>query len=254
MRTAAPPHPASLRSRSSGCGADRTRRLYCREFQRSAPRAQPGHHALEKHSARGLADPVEAPSKIGYSSKQPIVSVEGTQITTITIETFPPRVGADRNAFLLFTTLVWVGVLSGFGTDSFNHVSKYGLDYPLIVHFHAVAFVGWLVLFTVQVALIRTARADIHRRLGIAGAVLAAMMVVLGPATALVVDAARFTATGVTPEFLAVQFTDILAFAGLTASCSDSVSMICSRAADSTPHISRVSHGRLFSNPPHLCF
>jgi hypothetical protein len=109
-------------------------------------------------------------------------------------------------------------VLSGFGTDSFSHLRKYGLDYPLIVHFHAVAFVGWLVLFTVQVALIRTARADIHRRLGIAGAVLAAMMVVLGPATALVVDAARFAATGRTPEFLAVQFTDILAFAGLTAS------------------------------------
>jgi hypothetical protein len=123
---------------------------------------------------------------------------------------------ADRNAFLLFTALVWAGVLTGFGTDSFNHLRKYGLDYPLIVHFHAVAFVGWLVLFTVQVALIRTARADIHRRLGVAGAVLAAMMVVLGPATALVVDAARFAAKGETPEFLAVQFTDILAFAGLT--------------------------------------
>jgi hypothetical protein len=44
-------------------------------------------------------------------------------------------------------------------------------------------------LFTVQVALIRKARADIHRRLGLAGAALAAIMVVLGPATALVVDA-----------------------------------------------------------------
>jgi len=146
------------------------------------------------------------------------LSDEGTQITTIAIGNFPARVGADRNAFLFFTTLIWVGVLSGFGTDSFNHVSKYGLDYPLIVHFHAVAFVSWLVLFTVQVALIRNARADIHRRLGIAGAVLAAIMVVLGPATALVVDAARFTVTGRTPEFLAVQLTDILAFSGLTAS------------------------------------
>jgi hypothetical protein len=117
----------------------------------------------------------------------------------------------------LFTALVWVGVLSGFGADSFNHLRKYGLDYPLIVHVHAVAFVGWLVLFTVQVALIRTGRADIHRRLGVAGAVLAAMMVVLGPATALVVAGGRFAATGQTPEFLAVQFTDILAFTGLTA-------------------------------------
>ncbi|HEY6621124.1 MAG TPA: hypothetical protein VIY68_16375 [Steroidobacteraceae bacterium] len=111
-----------------------------------------------------------------------------------------------------------MAVLSGFGTDSFNHVSKYGLDYPLIVHFHAVAFVGWLAFFTVQVWLVRTARADIHRRLGILGAGLAAIMVVLGPATALVVDAGRYSASGETPEFLAVQLTDILAFAGLAAS------------------------------------
>jgi len=135
----------------------------------------------------------------------------------MTFGNFPARAGADRAAFLLFTVLVWVGVLSGFGTDSFSHLRKYGLDYPLIVHFHAVAFVAWLVLFTVQVALIRTARPHIHRRLGMVGAVLAAVMVVLGPATALVVDANRFAATGHTPEFLAVQFTDILAFAGLTA-------------------------------------
>jgi hypothetical protein len=87
----------------------------------------------------------------------------------------------------------------------------------LIVHFHAVAFVGWLALFTVQVTLIRTGRPQIHHRLGIAGAALAAVMVVLGSATALIVDAKRFAATGHTPEFLAVQFTDIIAFAGLTA-------------------------------------
>ncbi len=87
---------------------------------------------------------------------------------------------------------MWVGVLSGFGTDSFEHVRKHGLDYPLIVHCHAVAFVGWLALFTVQVGLIRNARPDLHRRLGMAGAGLAAIMVVLGPATALFVDNARF--------------------------------------------------------------
>lgn len=109
-----------------------------------------------------------------------------------------------------------MAVLSGFGTDTFNHLSKYGLDYPLIVHFHAVAFVGYLTLFTVQVALIRSARIDVHRKLGTAGAALAAVMIVLGPATALVVDEARFTSTGRTPEFLAVQLADIVAFTGLT--------------------------------------
>lgn len=137
-------------------------------------------------------------------------------MTAITLGAFPARPGADRNAFLTFTALVWVGVVSGFGFDSFNHVSKHGLDFPLIVHPHALAFVGYVVLFTTQVVLIRNGRADIHRRLGIAGAVLAAVMVILGPATALIVDAAKFAAKGETPEFLAVQFSDILAFAGLT--------------------------------------
>lgn len=136
-------------------------------------------------------------------------------MSSIAAAGFPRRSNPDRNAFAFFTALVWVGVLSGFGTDSYDHVSKHGLDYPLIVHFHAVAFVGWLVLFTAQVLLIRSARPDVHRRLGTAGVALAAVMVFLGPATALVMDTHRFEASGETPEFLAVQFTDILAFATL---------------------------------------
>jgi hypothetical protein len=136
-------------------------------------------------------------------------------MTTIAIGRFPARLVADRNVFLGLTAMVWIGVLSGFGTDSVRHVLKHGLDYPLIVHFHAVAFVGFLVLFTVQVALIRNGRADIHRRLGVAGAVLAGVMLALGPATAVIVDANRYVMKGTTPEFLAVQFTDILAFGSL---------------------------------------
>jgi len=136
-------------------------------------------------------------------------------MTATTIDAFRAKPETDRNAFLFLVALIWVGVLSGFGTDSFDHVSKHGLDYPLIVHFHAVAFVGWLVLFTTQVLLIRNGRADLHRRLGLAAIGLAAAMVVLGPATALTTDAARYVATGKTPEFLAVQLTDILAFASL---------------------------------------
>jgi hypothetical protein len=105
-----------------------------------------------------------------------------------------------------------VAALSGFGTDAFQHLRKYGLDYPLIVHFHAVAFVGYLTLFTVQVVFIRSARLDVHRKLGTAGAILAAVMVVLGHATAIIVHGRGFSATGRTPEFLAVQLSDIVAF------------------------------------------
>jgi hypothetical protein len=38
------------------------------------------------------------------------------------------RSSMDRNVFLVLTALVWVGVLSGFGTDAYHHIRKYGLD------------------------------------------------------------------------------------------------------------------------------
>ncbi|MBS0380491.1 MAG: hypothetical protein JSS29_18580 [Proteobacteria bacterium] len=124
-----------------------------------------------------------------------------------------PRTG--HGVFLALTALVWVGVLSGFGTDSYHHILKNGLDYPPIVHVHAVVFVSFLLIFTTQVILVRTGRLATHRRLGVAGAVLIGVMLVLGPATAIHVDAHRYVATGRTPEFLAVQLSDILAFGTL---------------------------------------
>src|ERR1700754_3722407 len=101
-----------------------------------------------------------------------LLAFGGNAMTAMAMGRFPARRGADRNAFLVFVGLVWIGVLSGFGTDSVSHVLAHGLDYPLIVHLHAVTFVSWLMLFTAQVALIRHGRADIHRKLGVAGAAL----------------------------------------------------------------------------------
>src|SRR5215831_10754464 len=119
---------------------------------------------------------------------------------------FPARPGADRAAFLTLILLVWIAVLSGFGTDAYSHIAKHGLDYPPIVHVHAAAFLGYLALFTGQVLLIRGGRADLHRSMGAGIALLAAAMVVIGPATAITVAAKQFAANGDTPEFFAVQF------------------------------------------------
>jgi len=136
-------------------------------------------------------------------------------MATLASNRFPTRHDADRNAFLIFIGIVWVGILSGFATDSFQHVRAHGLDYPWIVHVHAVSFVGWLTLFTAQAGLIRNGRPDLHRRVGVAGAILAGWMLIIGPATAIVVDAWHYRTNGETPEFLSIQFTDMVAFAGL---------------------------------------
>ena len=121
----------------------------------------------------------------------------------------------DRNFFLTCVALIWLGILSGFVPQVTKHFRTDAPAYPFIIHVHALVFVGWLTLLTTQVLLIRSGRASLHRKLGIAGAILAAVMIVVGPATAVVTDRIRLALPHPDPGFLAVQMMDIVAFAGL---------------------------------------
>ena len=58
-----------------------------------------------------------------------------------------------------------------------------------LLHVHGLVFTSWLLLLVVQSALVAAHRVDLHKRLGIAGAILAAVMIPLGITTA--IDAAR---------------------------------------------------------------
>ncbi len=128
---------------------------------------------------------------------------------------FAPDHAWDRNFFLVTMVLAWVGVILGFGGDIAYHVSSHEAPYLLIVHVHAVAFVGWLVLFTVQIWLIRMRKWHIHKTLGLALIALAAAMIVLGPAAEFLLQIRNFGTPDSDPAFLAVSFTEMLAFGGL---------------------------------------
>lgn len=128
---------------------------------------------------------------------------------------FLPFHAGDRNFFLAAAAAIWIAVLVGFGVDVAFRVLTHAPPFPLIVHVHAVVFVGWVTLFTVQVALIRARRPEVHRRLGFAMIGLAVVMIGVGPATAIIVDRLMFGTPAGDPVFLAVQLTDIVAFAGL---------------------------------------
>jgi hypothetical protein len=128
---------------------------------------------------------------------------------------FAPFHRWDRNFLLAVVVLIWFGILNGFVPEILQHIAKNKPPYPVIIHIHAVAFVGWLVLLTVQVLLIRRSRHDLHRRLGFAAMGLAAAMVVVGPATAIYMQRYHWGTPESDPAFLAIQLTDILAFAGL---------------------------------------
>jgi hypothetical protein len=83
-----------------------------------------------------------------------------------------------------------------------------------LVHFHGIVCTAWILLFVAQTSLVAGGRTDIHRKLGIGGAVLAGVVLVVGYFTA--VTAAR---NGVAPPgelpplgFLAVPLGTLLAF------------------------------------------
>ena len=87
-------------------------------------------------------------------------------------------------------------------------------------HVHGLIFSSWIVLFVIQTWLVVADRRDIHRRLGVAGALLVVVMSVVG--YLLAVDAGRhgFTpdATRVTPlSFMAIPLFDLGVFVALVA-------------------------------------
>jgi hypothetical protein len=85
----------------------------------------------------------------------------------------------------------------------------------LLVQLHGLVMTSWVVLFITQVSLVATGRTRIHQRLGVFGAILAALIVIVGVLTA-IAGAAR----GATPgppalQFLVVPLVDMLVFATL---------------------------------------
>jgi hypothetical protein len=82
-------------------------------------------------------------------------------------------------------------------------------------HVHGLVMTAWFTLFLVQVRLVASGRTALHRKLGVAGAVLAALVVVVGTTTALV--AAKNGATPGPPPlvFLAIPLGDMVVFATL---------------------------------------
>jgi len=86
----------------------------------------------------------------------------------------------------------------------------------LLIHIHGAAFSSWILLFITQTSLVTAGRVDIHRRLGIAGFLLACAMVTLG-----VLAATNALARNVAPPgkdaqtFYAVPMLDMVLFATL---------------------------------------
>jgi hypothetical protein len=131
-----------------------------------------------------------------------------------------PRLTARRRERLFYTGMavaVVFTVFMGFARTYF--LKSYFGSPPLIplLHLHGVVFTSWIVLFLTQNILVAAHRTDIHRRLGIFGAVIAMLMVVVGALTAIIrAKQAVAPIDDTSPlAFLVIPLGDILVFSCL---------------------------------------
>ena len=120
----------------------------------------------------------------------------------------------ERWFYIGMSIALVITVFAGFART--YYLRPYFTAAPLmpLLHLHGFVFTSWLVLFVTQITLVAAHRTDIHRRLGIAGGVIAVLMVVLGVTTALIRANQGVTPVpGVSPlSFLVVPLGDMLVF------------------------------------------
>lgn len=117
----------------------------------------------------------------------------------------------DRNFFLTFLGLCWLGVGLGFVppvTARFEGHAEYVA--PVILQVHIAAFLAWMVLFSIQVFLVRSRETIIHMSLGLSAFALVPTMAV----SALLSEAysQRFHHTAFGQAFFIVPIYEIVAF------------------------------------------
>lgn len=137
-------------------------------------------------------------------------------MATLAMHARPHRTAGDERFFMI-AALAMAGVtVAGFSLNAATGRSSFSA--PLSVHLHALLFMGWMVLYVVQNALVATGNVAVHRRLGWLSALWLPAMVV----TALYVIVAMLRRGAVpfffTPiYFLTMDVMTLASFVGLVA-------------------------------------
>jgi hypothetical protein len=145
------------------------------------------------------------------------------QTTTAIAETALPTTSSttalrERRFFGGMAIALAVAVFAGFSrTYYFNDFATAPFELTPLLHMHGAIFTAWMLLLVIQTVLVATRRVNVHRRLGIAGACLAALIVVLGSAVAVtrVADGTLLDHGAPPLVFMAVPLLGMAVFGGL---------------------------------------
>jgi hypothetical protein len=138
-----------------------------------------------------------------------------------------PTLSAERRFFLGISVAFLAAAFIGFAPSYYLLGAMHGRtgigglsgsNLTPLVHIHAFLFSAWPILLVAQSGLVSARRTDIHRTLGMAGAGLAAAMLVIGTLTAIEGSRLGHMPPGWTQEaFLLMPLSNIWIFAGIAA-------------------------------------
>jgi hypothetical protein len=123
----------------------------------------------------------------------------------------------EHRFFTAMAIAICITVLAGFARTYFLRAYFDSPPIPPLLHLHGFMFSTWIALYLAQTSLVAADRVRVHRRLGVAGGVLAAVLVLVGVATAIVRVRQGAAPPGGPPPlvFLVVPLSDMVLFAGL---------------------------------------
>src|SRR6266581_6120496 len=92
----------------------------------------------------------------------------------------------ERLFYTGMAAAIMITVFAGFSRTYF--LRRYFQSQPLIplLHLHGFVFSSWIALLLTQTTLVAAKRTRTHRKLGIAGALIATLMVIIGTVTAII--------------------------------------------------------------------
>ena len=118
------------------------------------------------------------------------------------VNTMAARLPGERRYYLIAAVGIIVVVLAGFSIDFDLLFDMSSLSF--LVRAHGLVMFAWVGVFFTQVFLVARHRVDLHRRLGIFGATLALLIVIIGTYTSIV--AARLGGDHLPPGIPAIPF------------------------------------------------
>jgi hypothetical protein len=120
-----------------------------------------------------------------------------------------------RRFYVGMAIAIAVTVFAGFSRSYFLKAHYGSPELSLLLHVHGLVFTSWVLFFLSQTILVAAGRTYLHRRLGVAGAVLAALVLIMGSTTAILrVKGGAAPIPGVSGlSFLAVPLFDMVVFA-----------------------------------------